>query len=311
MKAKRIGSVILAAALGLTGLAMAAKPPEGAAVPVEKLITDVTTYINDHAKDANGYYTLGRIHFLAFSEKTTSLLIDHKGDVAQTLPRVMPPIIKAKVTPPTEEQLIAHVREALANIRKAIEMDGKNGLYHMELASILERGAEISDKIGLIPGDTPAATELTLMEKQRNAIKIGPLIEKLGSKDMQVRDTAAKELRAQIVEAMPHLLWYFRGNDAKMKTRVKKLIEDYWTAKAVPSYLEAYKLAIAKDLEIQNIPLDYPSGGLYALVSYKAGKSYIHLVGDRGETDAEKELLAKMEKDLETLEKKPPPSCKP
>jgi hypothetical protein len=38
-------------------------------VPVKRLIKNATDYIQENPKDASGYYTLGRIHYIAFVNK--------------------------------------------------------------------------------------------------------------------------------------------------------------------------------------------------------------------------------------------------
>ena len=38
--------------------------------PVDRLIKNTTAYINENPQDTNAYYTLGRIHYLAFVNKS-------------------------------------------------------------------------------------------------------------------------------------------------------------------------------------------------------------------------------------------------
>ncbi|MBI5725479.1 MAG: hypothetical protein HZA50_16095 [Planctomycetes bacterium] len=299
MKTGKIVGVVLAVAVGfgLTELAVAMAPQTNK-VKIKDMVNDATAYIKQHPDDAKGYCTLGRIHFLAFSLKTNSLMMDRKSvDPAKTpSPYLSPHPISGdgkQDKPPGEEQLIGHLKEAIANLRKAIEKDGTNGRYQLELAQAMEKGEAVSDKIGLVPGDSPE-TKKAAEDEQKAAAKFETLIKKLGDKDVQARDAAGKELKTQIVEAMPCLLKHVNDDDAEVRARVKALIGSYWIEKTVPYYVAAYKLCIADDLKRR-------SRGEHD-VAYPAAKACIRLIN--GETGAEKELLIKIEEDMKTLEGK-------
>ena len=57
--------------------------------PVDRLIQNTQAYIDEHPDDATGYYTLGRIHYLAFSKSTDAAagMLNNEGLPA---PSVMP-----------------------------------------------------------------------------------------------------------------------------------------------------------------------------------------------------------------------------
>ena len=49
------------------------------AVPVDRLITNATAYIEEKPKDAQGYYILARINYLAFINKSTQVPAFNEG----------------------------------------------------------------------------------------------------------------------------------------------------------------------------------------------------------------------------------------
>ncbi|MBI5725481.1 MAG: hypothetical protein HZA50_16105 [Planctomycetes bacterium] len=299
MKIGKIVSVVLAAAVMVfyfVGSAMALFTNIGSsAAPVERLIKSVTAYIKEHPNDAKGYYTLGRVHYLAFSMKSAKLVVwqavDETGKKLLGLGDQFP--LGSSLT---EEQLKAHLKSALENYHKAIAMDGKNGLYHLGLACAMEQGAAMADKVGLIPRE-PVATKPSTDEEQKAAAKFEVIIKKLGDKDIKTRDAASEELRKQIVEAIPCLLRHLNDNDAEVKMRVAKLIDSYWLEQTIASYLEAYKLALEESLKNEDFPDAYFS------VGYEAGDSYIRLVKARGETEVEKKQIEEIQKFSKTFRK--------
>ena len=54
------------------------------AVPVERLIKNTKAYINENPQDTNAYYTLGRIHYLAFANKSRLIGANER----EALPRI-------------------------------------------------------------------------------------------------------------------------------------------------------------------------------------------------------------------------------
>jgi len=283
--------------------------------PVERLLKNVAAYTKEHPTDPEGFYTLGRVHFLAFTIKTGAIKTFGEGDEAgKALPRLPDDSFQrgpirtpagsqpAKVTPPTDKELIAHLNAAIENFRKAIAMDSKKALYHLGLACVLEQGASMAEKIGAVPRAMPATDVVLALEDQKKMdAQFEGLIKELGSDSFETREAATKKLRAALAAATPYLMKHVGDSDVEVKARVGRLLGDGWKEQAIASYLEAYKLAIAKDLEIKSQPLL----GLKSLVGYEAGESYVRLVKARGEADAEKEQIAKTEDDLKALQGKP------
>lgn len=160
-------------------------------VPVERLITNISAYTKEHPDEAQGYYTLGRVHYLAFINKSLTVSA-FRAESRMNLPMIpsdwdinrienskiyvqarklaaeelgysssseIPENMKEKynqlyqkkikelqVQPPkpdpnqiSQEELIKHVSKAIKNFKKAIDIDKKNGLSYLGLASLYEQ----------------------------------------------------------------------------------------------------------------------------------------------------------------------------
>jgi hypothetical protein len=301
MRISRATYCLLLTLIAQSALAMFAMPPD---VPVDRLIKNVGAYIKEHPDDADGYYTLGRINSLAFSVKSTVVRIyEDRQQPAGRLPRFphFPGPRNAAPPPATEEQLRQYMTDAIVNLRKAIEMSPKNGLYHLTLAFALEQGVGIAGQIGPIPPDQAPQEKLTPEE----AARLEALVKKLGHESAQVREAAQSDLRAAGLAALPVLKKHAADADAEVRHRVGQLVaaawSDPWRQRAIDEYLQAWELSISADLALKNLPIT----GIESLVSFEAGNSYKRLVEARGATAAEKERIAAMDKDLEKLRRKP------
>jgi len=56
--------------------------------PVERLIKNTRAYIKEEPKDPEGYYTLARIHYLAFANRTFEVPVTGRGE--ESPPAVAP-----------------------------------------------------------------------------------------------------------------------------------------------------------------------------------------------------------------------------
>ena len=277
--------------------AMFAVAPE---VPVERLLKNVTAYVQENPKNPQGYYLLGRINALAFDRKARKVRAQEKPRTgAGKLPWLDPWQGKPKPDekPLTEKQLQKHLIDSIKNYHKAIKLKNDEGIYHLGLGWVLESGVSYAIKIGAPPGDKtsiskPADGELKKMEA---------LVRKLGHENYKVREAARERLRTLMPNAAGALLKHTEDEDPEVKARVETLLCGYWRDKAVEHYLRAYELTVKMDLKIKH----RPARGLTSLVSYEAGQSWIRLVKQRGVKETEKKTLAQVEKDLQAIKTKP------
>jgi hypothetical protein len=122
---------------------------------VDRLITNLTAYIKEHPLDPMGPYTLARVHYLALVNRAADITaLEDRRDPRSTHlfepspDRPMP----ADKTESREDPLRNHLTLAVENYRKALQMDDKNGLFHLGLASVSRAALNAGFKLGPIPG---------------------------------------------------------------------------------------------------------------------------------------------------------------
>jgi hypothetical protein len=180
--------------------------------PVERLVANVGEYVKSHPQDPKGYYTLGRIHYLAFALNAKTLRYHGQGDSITPFNDFHPGhAVTSSVDPvaPQDKERAAHLTEALRLLKKAIELAPGNALYELGLACVYEDGQPAESAAewrGLAIGHYLAAFLLSIETDQ--AMKTQPLfgIQTLvsyeaGESYMRlVKQRGAKEYEAPIVK---------------------------------------------------------------------------------------------------------------
>lgn len=254
-------------------------------VPVDRLIANTKAFLKDNPKNHAAYYTLARIHYLAFVNKSNFvgamskngsekhpqeiapdwLLGDYIEDARyieaerlalkelgiKSLEKQSKEIkekyyalyqkkkeeLKNQKWEPEkikQEDLFNHVKEAIINFNKSIEIDPKNGLYHLGLASLYSQ---------------------YLSYKKSEKIQNEP-----------------KELKEITLD------------------------------KAQVLFFKAYSLTVENDLLLKN----QPTSGLKSVVSFEAGNAYVKnskLIENI--TEDTKKNIEKISENLEKLKKLP------
>ncbi len=120
------------------------------AAPVDRLIANATAYIKENPKDAQGYYILARINYLAFINKSTQVPAFNEGkDSPPKVAENWQPQSQIEAEEMSQDELTVHLTAAIDNFKKAIELDSKNGLYHLGLASLFEQYIDYAKKADL------------------------------------------------------------------------------------------------------------------------------------------------------------------
>ena len=247
-----------------TSQAMFAMPQR---IPVDRLICNASAYIEENPEDANGYYVLGRIHYLAFSNKTVVLPASDKGE--NNLPKI-PENIKLNY----------------ANMDK---VDLCNRAYWLTLHSLgifLPRDE--------IPELSKEAME-EFVESYKNKVK--ELQDHNYYRQILIINPDPNELIQHATEAIKNFQKAIEidPNNGLHHLGLASLLEQYVNylkeinVKEVPEeisniilnrardiYLRAYELSIIDDLKPDR---KFPLEGFRAGVSYEAGYAYIRLVG--------------------------------
>jgi hypothetical protein len=121
-------------------------------VPVERLLANVGKFVEKNPKDAQGYYTLGRIHSLAFVRGVAQIPVNNRTNGGDGLPGFAPyeSILepRGKDGAPKAEEL-GHLSESLRNYQKATELDARKSLYWLGLGWMLEQGALYAGQVAL------------------------------------------------------------------------------------------------------------------------------------------------------------------
>jgi hypothetical protein len=111
-------------------------------VPVDRLIQNLQAYIKANPKDAAGYYTLGRVHGLAYAKDGAQIDVTPAKEAGK-LPSfaVYRSVQEArrdenqKLTDAARDHLV----RSIENYRKATELDPKSGLYWLGYGWMLQQ----------------------------------------------------------------------------------------------------------------------------------------------------------------------------
>lgn len=246
--------------------------------PVDRLIQNAAAYAEEHPEDAHAWYTLGRIHYLAFVTRSVETFIPDN-----------PPPPK----PAAEWLAQSYVRQARNReaTRRALEQSGYAsaadipsdtrqefyklvGKVYEELAEQNWRPPQISLEQTIAHVDEAArhlATAIS-MDSENGLYHLG-----------------LASLYEQYVE-------FLQQNDVGV---VPASIRQVILETARQSYYTAYSFAIRQDLKNKYMPIR----GLGSLVGYEAGRAYVRLTeADPLAVKTEKKKLAAVRKDVKTLE---------
>jgi hypothetical protein len=116
-------------------------------VPISRLIAHTESVIRQKPNDPEAYYTLGRLHSLAFSMHT---------ELGASLPEGAPPRLDnsapehelRKDTGRLTKVDIDHATKSLENYKRAVDLGPNSGLYHFSLGFMQEQCAHFADQLG-------------------------------------------------------------------------------------------------------------------------------------------------------------------
>jgi len=247
-------------------------------VPVERLIKNATDYIQENPKDAGGYYTLGRIHYMAFVNK--AFLV---GAFDEELPNIIPFWWWL-------ENYLGYLRGQEAK-RIALKQYGFESTRNVPIEDRVEfwnRVRSIEDKLE--------------REKWQSEMPTNEqLIEHAGAAQWNFYKAIALD---------PENALYYLGQASLGKQYFDFLQETCpvplpVTTNAIilntvkETYFLAYNLSIKKDLELEERPIS----GLRSIISYEAGSAFVWLwnLEDKIPPEIQKKIID-IKKNLKTLE---------
>jgi hypothetical protein len=288
----RVTIVLLAVIAGVSfqghrSLAMFAS---GDDAPVERLVANVTAYLAKKPKDASALYLLGRIYALAYSEKTENLrAFGFKSQKEGDLPNLDRHMwVDDKLPKPALAELKKYLSNAVTNYRLALRVAPNVALYHLSLASVIEKaGDEIID----------AAVEPELEVLHMTAQEVKENFEKSVA-DNYLSVYVLKDYGASAVPLLRKLMALTDKEKEHVASTARKELINLWREEMIQHYWLAYMLAIRTDIpEREEHTLDTP-------VSEEAAEHYLKLISTRKLSDVEKLRVPQIEADLKTLNKR-------
>lgn len=246
--------------------------------PVDRLITNTAAYIAEHPEEADGYYRLGRIHYLAFATRAAMVMS----------------LDSSKTPEPAGERLVWNYIHRMRSDRAR-----KCALKELGYGSAAEVPADKRDefyelhakKVGQLTDEGWKPEELTAGQAAGHAGKAAENFKKAIAMDNEngLYNLGLASLYEQYVEFLKE----------KGVMLVPKEFRQLILHKAREIYYTAYKLSIRTDLKHKYRPLK----GLGSLVGYEAGRAVVRLLeADEELTRDEKSVLAAVKRDIKKLE---------
>ncbi|MBN1358968.1 MAG: hypothetical protein JW993_00165 [Sedimentisphaerales bacterium] len=220
--------------------------------PVDRLITNAAAYIQENPQDPQGYYTLARIHYLAFANMSSQVpVFDSRNG---RFPEVAPDWLLRYLT--DQRRRLQATRHVLKELGYASQAEVPSDERQEMRDKIAEKVQELEGQGSRSPG--PSGQELnqhaaSASENFERAIELDPnnALYYLGLASLLEQYTGFVKAIYGIPEAFSGIL----------------------LEKAKETYYKAYTLSIEADIQLESLP----AAGLHSLVSHEAGQAYLRL----------------------------------
>lgn len=245
--------------------------------PVDRIITNIEAQLKDKPNDAELHYRLGRTHGLAFELKSDTVSAWNRGDPTEIAEKCWQWPSDHKGTP-KDDELRAHLSEALRHLGRALELDPGPARYHMALASVLESGLPLAGKIDAWPHPPASGAAEHINEYLRREVesaerdpdKIKDVLSSLRSSfktdgGFTVRDVVAATL-----------LKHLSDSDQQRARGAREILVQDWKAQIGEEYFTALCFALPHDSELRQKPL---WGSMDCWIAYDAAKSFQRIAG--------------------------------
>lgn len=221
-------------------------------VPAERLINNATAYVQEHPQDASGYYTLGRIHYLTFVNKSFLVATFANGAASSTIPYWW------------QENYVSAARTEEAK-RLALQEFGYTDTSDVPV----ERQQEFWDRVWVIEARLEGENWQPPQPTNEELIDHAAAAQWNFYKAMALDPNNALYYLGQASLGEQYMEFLRETMPAVVPPAMRTIIQDGIKA----TYLLAYELAIREDLGREYRPLQ----GLRGLVSYEAGNAFIRL----------------------------------
>ena len=294
-KILRFKILIAMAAVFATGLIanhhLLAMFMRGTEAPVDRLIANISQYMNKNPNDPAAFYLIGRINALAYSEKTKKVSVyNFSDDKENELPKLDEHYFSAdKNTPkPMPAELKAYLVDSISNYRAAIKLSPKTALYHLSLASIIETaGAQLVD--ASVEPELGAEDNSLSSPKSQKELLEQIKIDGYCNKDSLIEGGAY---------AVPVVRKLMADEKKELVADARDVLQSIWQEEAIQHYWLAYMMAVKVDANERELhSLDTP-------VSQEAAEHYLKMIRQRKPTVRELRRIPQIENDLRTLNKR-------
>lgn len=250
--------------------------------PAERLIKNLEAKLKDRPDDAESQYRLGRVHLLVLERKSGAIPVwDRRGDETDVPTEgswskrggfgeeKKPAELKG-------QELATHLSEAIKHLNKAIALRPGEARYHLTLASVLEAGLTLREKVDEHPcPEVSGAAE----RKSEAAGWCGELAKKALAGD--------KESAAQVREMLTQYSWdaagpsyrdllisqlYSRRAGLEGFAFVREILELDWKQQILDHYFTAMCLSLPEDSKVKEQPI---WGGMEDFTAYEAGGGFV------------------------------------
>ncbi len=267
-------------------------------VPVDRLLKNANRYIQEHPKESQGYYVLGRLHSMAFATAADRLRVARSYAPAKTpedpdaLLRFWPAdsILVRRGDRPTTPAVRDHLKESIRSYRRATELDSSNSLGWLGLGWVLEEASTLEEPLAPPAEVPPAALDRAARERIRG------LIIRLGGERPADRAAAAEALARDLPAALPLLAEAAGRAEPEARAGIAKLFARYWQDQALSAYRRAYGLSLEAD---RKKGVSGPAAN--SLISLDAAGSIRRIFERRPLTESDRAELARIEEQTKGL----------
>ena len=218
-------------------MAIMMQPPS---IPAERLIKNITAYLEENPKDPEAHYLLARVHYMSFVNRLDHVRSNDPGS-EEKLPRLTDPrqYGKAKGEPIDEDKAIEHAKAAIDSFKTALKLDEDNALYHLGFAGLYEQTSPLASKIDPNPDREEGDKDVVVTETKRfinNALDYNLSAYELGRKDAIAEDSVFLPFYPVAYEAGKAYLRLLKTHDLEPdnNTIVKQIKADLETIDGKP-----------------------------------------------------------------------------
>jgi hypothetical protein len=281
--------------------------------PVARLVANLTEFVKEHPDDPDGYYRLGRVHTLALETGTGFVRVFERE--GQTLQPAEGSWAKPgaweeqKPKTATAEQLAVHLKLAIQNLNKAIELRPNSARYRLTLACALEAGTSMittTDAWPLCPVPKVAGenkdpvwllkdTREQFERARKDPSALENVIARLSGPDW---GRHSRDITVTIAHQHRDIPEY---KDIAEKIRVAD-----WNVQITEQYFTAMCLALPSDGKAEQLPI---WGGMEDWISFEAGSNFVRVVEARGPQPTEAVRLKVAKATVQAFKELPHPKA--